>query len=266
MFFAAPVVRGNFTYNGDLYVDVGNFNRHKRATVAEISELLRPNFRKRKSVPPIKDQVGHWYEAQLIHYGLPPSKDKSTAKLRLLDNLNKSNLNVPTYVTTMESELKKEFAGNERKAKAQYKKQAATGSLDSLHPMASKKRQQTDATVNDAGVNVNIRIDMGGYNHSGMGVSLAKNEVDESPRKKQTARRGNAKVLTPAALTRRKADDVSSTRKSNVTATSSFSAAPKSTSSAGKPKSKGILESGSPKKKVKTEHSQRSRKKWSSLR
>lgn len=42
-----------------------------------------------------KDRPGHWYEAQLIHYGLPPSKTKSTAKMRLLDALNKGNVAVP---------------------------------------------------------------------------------------------------------------------------------------------------------------------------
>ena len=151
----------------------------------------------------------------------------------------------------MESELKKKFAANERKAKAQYKKQAATGSLDSPQPVASKTRKHTNTTVNDGGVNVNIRIDMGGYNHFGMGVSLANNEVNESPRKKQTARRGNAKALTPAALARRKADDVPSTKKTNVTATSSSSAVRKTTSDAGKPRSNGDVESGSPEKKVK---------------
>jgi len=32
--------------------------------------------------------VGHWYEAQLRHYGLPPTKDKNAAKVRLLGALN----------------------------------------------------------------------------------------------------------------------------------------------------------------------------------
>lgn len=60
MAFAAPISRGAFVYSGDLYVDVGNLNRHKRATVAEISELLRPSLKKAKNAPPVKDQVGHW--------------------------------------------------------------------------------------------------------------------------------------------------------------------------------------------------------------
>ena len=95
MAFAQPAVKDNFLYNGDLFVDVGNLNRHKRASVAEITEVLRPDLKNVKNAAAVKDPVGHWYEAQLIHYGLPPSKDKARAKMRLLENLNQSKLTVP---------------------------------------------------------------------------------------------------------------------------------------------------------------------------
>lgn len=84
MAFAAPVSRDNFFYNGDLYIEVANSNRHKRAPIADITTILRPDLKKSNKAPPV-DQVGHWYEAQLIHYGLPPSKDKARAKMRLLE-------------------------------------------------------------------------------------------------------------------------------------------------------------------------------------
>ena len=92
MAFAPPVSRGYFYYHDGLYVDVGNLNRHKRASVEEIRTILRPDLIKSKNAAlgPPKDQVGHWYEAQLIHYGLPPSKDKARAKMRLLEALNSS--------------------------------------------------------------------------------------------------------------------------------------------------------------------------------
>ena len=145
MAFAPPAVRGNFLYNGDLYVDVGNFNRHKRASIAEISEVLRPDLKKTKSSIPVKDPVGHWYEAQLIHYGLPPSKDKARAKMRLLENLNKSNLNVPSSIVAMEAELKKEFASAARKAKAQHKADMAASQSISSKPVQNKKRKDPDS-------------------------------------------------------------------------------------------------------------------------
>lgn len=35
-----PVVRDHFLYDGDPYVDVGNYNRHERASVSQITDLL----------------------------------------------------------------------------------------------------------------------------------------------------------------------------------------------------------------------------------
>lgn len=123
MYFAPPISRDGFHYNGDLYVDVGNLNRHKRASIAEISALLRPDLStsEGKSIPS-KDEVGHWYTAQLIHYGLPPSQDKARAKVRLLEALNASKLLVPPEIKTLEASLQKEYQAAERKAKAAYKK------------------------------------------------------------------------------------------------------------------------------------------------
>lgn len=160
MTFAAPVSRDNFFYNGELFVDVGNFNRHKRATVDEISSLLRPDVKKPKKATngsPPKDQVGHWYEAQLIHYGLPPSKDKARAKMRLLEALNASRLNVPSNITKVESDLRKEYAAAERKAKAEYK--ASQGAVEkSGSHVTGKKRKQSETSGNANNININISL------------------------------------------------------------------------------------------------------------
>ena len=61
MTLAPPVSRGNLHYNGNLYVEVGNFNRHERASVEEITAILRPDLKKPKkaTIEPPKDQVGH---------------------------------------------------------------------------------------------------------------------------------------------------------------------------------------------------------------
>ncbi|KAL8653526.1 MAG: hypothetical protein Q9226_003815, partial [Calogaya cf. arnoldii] len=141
MAFAQPAVKDNFLYNGDLFVDVGNLNRHKRASVAEITEVLRPDLKKSKNTAAVKDPVGHWYEAQLIHYGLPPSKDKARAKMRLLENLNQSKLKVPPHITAIESELKKDFTAAERKAKAQYKASLAPTPSTQKDGPSTKKRK-----------------------------------------------------------------------------------------------------------------------------
>ena len=145
MAFAPPVARGNFYYHDGLYVDVGNLNRHKRASVEEIRTILRPDLKKSKNASPApsKDQVGHWYEAQLIHYGLPPSKDKARAKMRLLEALNSSRLAVPPNVAQMEAEMKKEYAAAERKVKAEIKNSNMPKKKE--EPLvAGKKRKQAE--------------------------------------------------------------------------------------------------------------------------
>ena len=151
MAFAPPVSRGNFYYHDGLYVDVGNLNRHKRASVEEIRTILRPDLKKSKNAPlaPPKDQVGHWYEAQLMHYGLPPSKDKARAKMRLLEALNSSRLAVPPNIAQMEAEMKKQYAAAERKAKAEIKSSnMSTKKGESL--VVGKKRKQAELSANSS--------------------------------------------------------------------------------------------------------------------
>jgi len=168
MAFAPPVSKGDFHYNGDLYVEVGNLNRHKRATVGEITAILRPDVKKSKkaSADPAKDQVGHWYEAQLIHYGLPPSKDKARAKMRLLEALNTSRLNVPPNINKLESELKKEYAAAEKKARAQLKASQAPAKI-SESPAAGKKRKQSESAGNANNINISISFGDGSPQVSG---------------------------------------------------------------------------------------------------
>lgn len=152
MSFTPPISRDRFHYNGDLYVEVGNLNRHKRASVAEISALLRPDLTKSrgKSITS-KDEVGHWYTAQLIHYGLPPTQDKARAKVRLLEALNASKLLVPPEIKKLEDSLQKEYQAAERKAKAAYK-MANTLSTEGN----SKKRKQPEPPSTTVNVTLNL--------------------------------------------------------------------------------------------------------------
>ena len=182
MSFAPPISRDGFFYNGDLYVEVGNLNRHKRASIPEITAILRPDLKKSKAAPQLsKDPVGHWYEAQLIHYGLPPSKDKARAKMRLLEALNTSNLAVPAEIARLEESLRKEFNAAERKAKALHKAQTATQPKETP---ASKKRKQSDT----ASINVTIN-NYGALN--GMqftGTSYSENQLETMPLPAKKAR------------------------------------------------------------------------------
>ncbi|KAL8991568.1 MAG: hypothetical protein Q9169_007834 [Polycauliona sp. 2 TL-2023] len=185
MAFAQPVVRDQFLYNGDLFVDVGNANRHKRASVAEIIEVLRPDLKKPKNATAVKDPVGHWYEAQLVHYGLQPSKDKARAKMRLLENLNQSNLKIPAHIKAIESDLKKEFTAAERKAKAQYKADlAATQSAQKEAPAAKKRKISANRNPTTT---INVNVSMGGP-----ASPFPQSPSPPKKRKVQTARRGGS--------------------------------------------------------------------------
>lgn len=114
---AAPEIRrGDFIYHDTLFVDVGNNHRHPRASASELRDDLMP----KKSGPgpgPGKDHVAHWYEAQLVYYGLPRVKDKNAAKVRLTNAVSAKTLRVPEYVSSMEEGMKKEYAVALRKEK-----------------------------------------------------------------------------------------------------------------------------------------------------
>ena len=198
MSFAPPVSRGNFHYNGNLYVDVGQLNRHQRASVDEISALLRPDLlkkssNKKASLDPPRDQVGHWYEAQLIHYGLPPSKDKARAKMRLLEALNNAKLTVPPNIVNMEAEMKKEYAAAERKAKALYKASQAPASKGESSA-AGQKRKQSESFGNFPNINVNINF---GSDYQGFPGSTSAATNGQSPAKK--AKTGTSKPTNKKA-------------------------------------------------------------------
>ena len=136
-----PEIRkGDFVYRDTFFVDVGDGKRHSRAAPSELKDLLLP---KRGSVP-AKDQVAHWYEAQLIHYGLTRSKDKNTAKVRLTAALTTDGLNVPSEVQAKEAEMKKEYAAATRKAKAAEKK-ATSLAVDS--PKGRKRKADDEGST-----------------------------------------------------------------------------------------------------------------------
>jgi len=114
--FAPPVSRPPFLYQGELFVDVGKLNQHPCASQSDLTTLLRPD----SSTPTSADKVGHYYEAQLIHYDLAPSKNKAVAKVRLLEALNKGVLKVPASVLEDEKQMKKEYEVENKKAKTVF--------------------------------------------------------------------------------------------------------------------------------------------------
>ncbi|KAI9842558.1 MAG: hypothetical protein M1837_007071 [Sclerophora amabilis] len=144
--FAPPVSRDGFLYQDDFYADMGNLNRHKRASVTDLRAIFHPgclpsnsdNAASSTAGAEIQDQPGHWWQAQLVHYGLPPSSSKAVAKVRLLESLNDGTLEVPVPVKRLEAKLKNEYEVANRKAKARVK---AEQKADFVDVAAERKRQ-----------------------------------------------------------------------------------------------------------------------------
>ncbi|QKD59302.2 uncharacterized protein FOBCDRAFT_252746 [Fusarium oxysporum Fo47] len=107
---APPVSEDGFAFaEGVFFAQSSGQNRHRRATATELKEHFTSGND--------KYHPAHWFEAKLIHYGLPPSKTKSVARMRLFDAANAGNLKVPATVSKLETKLKKEWTKNDREAK-----------------------------------------------------------------------------------------------------------------------------------------------------
>jgi hypothetical protein len=150
-----PSARDGWSYSGDFHVEASGNNRHRRATIPELKAVF-------DGTDGQKDRPAHWYEAQLIHYGLPPSKTKGTAKMRLFDAVGKGNLTVPAHILKVEAELKKEWNKREREAK-----QATKKLLESIATTTAKKSNKRKADDGQGGaspgtnVNINLSLSIG---------------------------------------------------------------------------------------------------------
>ncbi|TKA66431.1 hypothetical protein B0A55_10311 [Friedmanniomyces simplex] len=134
---AVSVTCGEFVYRDTLFVDVGGGGkRHPRAAEAELESLLNGKAQQ-------KDPVAHWYEAQLIHYGLQRSKEKNTAKVRLQQALGQGKLKVPPHISEMEMQMRKEYAAAVRKAN---KADSGNPADDAATKMAKKRKNDEVAT------------------------------------------------------------------------------------------------------------------------
>ena len=125
-------------------------SRHRRATVPELRAILRPSD---TTDHKLEDPVGHWWEAQLLHYGLKPSKTKAVAKTRLLDALNKGTLGVPDHIAKLEAEMKRQWSKKEREAKAELKKskcETSTKTTTTATSTTAGKKRKTESDGNAA--------------------------------------------------------------------------------------------------------------------
>jgi hypothetical protein len=150
---APPVRRGDFYYSSLLYADPGNDFGHPRASVAHLASLLRPeaptlytNGRNPTVSTPAKDPPWHFYTSQLIHYGLPVTRNKNGAKMRLLTAMNQFKLEGPAWVLQLEADLKKEWDADVKKLKN-------VGTVSGTVGQAGTKGKGKGAQIVDGGVN-----------------------------------------------------------------------------------------------------------------
>ena len=145
MSFAAPVANGKFSFSVDsFYVETSGHNLHRRATVPELQTLFQPAGAGAAAAPP--DPVGHWYEAQLLHYGIAPSKNKAVAKMRLLDAVRGGGLAVPKDIAKIETDLKKEWKRKDKDAKAGKSEVTETKTATTAKSGGKRKRDGEEET------------------------------------------------------------------------------------------------------------------------
>jgi hypothetical protein len=224
-----PIIRGEFVYHNVLLVDAGgDLKRHPRASLGDIKTLLDGK------TP--KDQVAHFYEAQLIHYGLQRSKDKNTAKVRLQQALNQKKLLVPPHIVDMENQMKKEFAASVRKAN-----KSATGkAADTVTPRSSvapgKKRKQSGEEESSVAASKKTKITMkvGDVEFT---IDHDSNETTSGTSKKATKTTATSKSkATPAPATKTPQKKAAPQNDTKAKATTKKVTAEKVTKAPAKPK------------------------------
>ncbi|CAG1998325.1 unnamed protein product [Fusarium graminearum] len=128
----APLVaEDGFAFaEGVFFAQASGQNRHRRATATELKEHF--------SSSNDKDHPAHWFEAQLIHYGLQPSKTKST---KLKKEWTKNDREAKKGATNSKPAAKPPVAKAETKATAGTKRKAT----DNDNAPAVKKTKTTTA-------------------------------------------------------------------------------------------------------------------------
>lgn len=109
---APPVSKDGFFHSGTSFYVESNGHHHPRESSAKLHSLLsKQSHSGGDSSLPRKDPPGHFYTAQLVHYGLKALRTKDAAKKLLLKQFDDGNsLVVPARILKIEAELSAEYA------------------------------------------------------------------------------------------------------------------------------------------------------------
>ncbi|KAK1243239.1 hypothetical protein MKX07_003867 [Trichoderma sp. CBMAI-0711] len=172
---AAYTSADDFSFaNGVFLAESSGRNKHRRASLEE----LQAHFASGSD----RDFAAHWFEAQLLHYGLRPSKVKSVARMRLFDAMRGGFLSVPPHIKELEQKLKEEWTD---------------GNINKEH---ATKAEGSTAKKRKAEVIVNVTVNAGSPAATASvpkRIKAGKSSEDDDPAPaprfavKQTARRGS---------------------------------------------------------------------------
>ncbi|KAL8880705.1 MAG: hypothetical protein Q9192_007963, partial [Flavoplaca navasiana] len=101
----------------------------------------------RKNPPKHTDETHHFYNAQLTHYGLSPTKSKQAAKVALLEAYkSENNLFAPPHILNLEENLRSQFRAKEAKLlREAISKRNEEYELE--QKQRAKRKRQEDAVV-----------------------------------------------------------------------------------------------------------------------
>ncbi|KAL8682040.1 MAG: hypothetical protein Q9186_001916 [Xanthomendoza sp. 1 TL-2023] len=153
--YASPVSSPPFYYTSSsgLYVEVEG-HRHGRCLGSRLYGLLTykdpgPAYTKKGTLkvhqpPKHKDETQHFYEAQIIHYGLKPLKSKAAAKNALLKAFKSpgSNLPVPQEIHKIQEDLATKYSEKNVVAKKKYEEERVLRKV--AEEKARRKRKQDE--------------------------------------------------------------------------------------------------------------------------
>jgi hypothetical protein len=151
-YYAPPVVRDSFSHSGDSFYVTFEGHRHERAdsgslyrllTYTEPPPLLTKAGKVAKRQPaPHKDPPGHFYCAQLLHYGLKPLKTKEAAKKRLCAAFAADGtLPVPEPILKLEETLQDDYRQANEIAKKKYEEEKKTREIEEKARRENRKRE-----------------------------------------------------------------------------------------------------------------------------
>ncbi|KAJ5129459.1 uncharacterized protein N7515_005498 [Penicillium bovifimosum] len=102
-----PTKHGCFTFDNDTFFATTSDNyTHPRAEWEVLWRIFCTRLRFKFPNP---DHPGHWYRAQVLHYGLAPTGNDAKAKMRLQDAYQDGRLTIPKGILKIEKELQLEW-------------------------------------------------------------------------------------------------------------------------------------------------------------